>query len=79
MEIEVFEVRVTVDEYSTACAATCDSEEAALEYAKHVSNWFRPCSLYEDIQANPRDKDLYIKKKTLHILSTADVKEKFKK
>lgn len=75
--MEVYEVWLEIDECRMERDVTCDSEETALEYAKHVHNWFRSQTLFEQIQKYPGDKKLYIRKR--HILSMEDVKERCKK
>lgn len=69
---EVYEVWLEVDEYSIERNAICDSEETAMEYAKHVHNWFRTETLFEQLKEYPKDKALYIRKK--NVLSKDDVK-----
>ena len=62
---EIVGVYLETDERTKECVALCDSEETAMEYAKHVKNWFRPESLYDEIKKNHKYKDLYIKKRTI--------------
>lgn len=71
---EVVEVYLECDEYNRELSAVCDSEETAMEYAKTVHNWFRTCSLFEEIQKSPYIKKLYIKKR--RVLTIDDVKKK---
>ena len=73
---EVVEVYLDCSEYSQALAAVCDSEETAMEYAKTVHNWYRPCSLFDELKEHPDRKNLYIRKR--RILTMDDVKSKRK-
>lgn len=75
--MDVYEIWLEIDEYRVERDAICNSEETAMEYTKHVHNWFRPQTLFEQIQECPKDKKLYIRKR--HILNIEDVKERFKK
>lgn len=47
--MKIYEVWVTVDEQRSACKATCDSIESALEFSKTVHDWFDSMSLYDRI------------------------------
>lgn len=47
--MKIYEVWTSDNERYSSCKATCDSLEAALEFAKTIEEWYHSESLYDTI------------------------------